>query len=72
MTDDLIPEVHVVLSHHDNNGEGYWQAHIEGIYQSLESADEHLQRLLDEHPPDRDYGCVYDVRFSLAQHKLKP
>ena len=56
--------LYVLLSHHDSNGEGYYESRIEAIYQTREAAEGAMKALEDEDPPDLDYY------FSIQTHQL--
>ena len=56
--------LYVLLSHHDSNGEGYFQSEIKAIYQTKEAAEGAMKALEYDYPPDRDYY------FSIQTHQL--
>lgn len=63
-------KLYVLIQSCDNNGEGYWQDTIEGIYLDGLVATEALEKAKANEPEDGDYGCVLYVQWYLATHDL--
>ena len=63
-------KLYVLIQSRDNNGEGYWQDSIEGIYETEVDAQQALAEAKANEPEDGDYGCVLYVQWSVQEHYL--
>ena len=63
-------KLYVLIQSCDNNGEGYWQDSIAGIYQAEADAKQALAEAIANEPVDGNYGCVLYVQWGIQEHYL--
>ena len=63
-------KLYVLIQSCDNNGEGYWQDSVQGIYQAEVDAQQALAEAKANEPEDGNYHCVLDVSWRVEEHYL--